>query len=140
MAGMKSVLLHLVVSVGLASLLAGCSGDGSTDREPRIDLAGTQRDFDRSQEILRDGLTDERRAVYDEAMRILYYRAADLRDSGVLPAEEVAALLQEQIHDRTAGEIVEEALHTFRDFCADTGISESECNRSIESAGLDGWE
>lgn len=119
-------------------LLVGCS-DPAEDGEPRIDLRGTQRAFDQSQERLRDALSDDRREIYDEAMRILYYRAADLRDSSVLAAEEVEALLREQIHDNTAGQIVEEALRTFREFCTDNELPESECTASIQSAGLDSW-
>lgn len=138
MAGMKSLLLYLLMSAGVLTL-AGCSGESGTDGEPRLDLEGTQGAFDRSQEAVRDSLTDERREIFDEAMRTLYFNASALRDSGTLPESEIEAYVMQQMHDRTAEQIVDEALRTFRDFCTDNELSDQECNSSIEAAGLDAW-
>ncbi|MEX1196270.1 MAG: hypothetical protein WEB57_00205 [Pseudohongiellaceae bacterium] len=59
-----------VITVLIAvALLGACSGDSTTEGEPQLDLAGTQGDFDRSQERVRDALTDQQRETFDEAMR-----------------------------------------------------------------------
>ena len=136
---MRSFLLHVVLSAGV--LLAGprCSGEPETEGEPRLDLEGTQEDFDRSQELVRESLTEERREIFDEAKRTLYVNASALRDSGTLPDSEIEAYVMQQIHDRTAGQIVDEALRTFRDFCTDNQLSDQQCNNSIEAAGLNDW-
>lgn len=138
MAGMRSLLLYLVMPA-LVLVGTGCSGESDRDGVPRLDLEGTQEDFDQSQEAVRESLTDERREIFDEAMRTLYFRASALRDAGTLSESDVEAFVKQQMHDHTAEQIVEEALRTFREFCTDNQISDEDCRTSIEAAGFDAW-
>lgn len=138
MSSMRSFLLYMAIPALLLAG-AGCTGESGTDGEPRLDLEGTQEDFDRSQEVVRESLTVEQREIFDEAMRILYFRASELRDSGTLPDSEVEAFVKQQMHDHTAEQIVEEALRTFREFCTDNQLSDEDCRTSMETAGLDAW-
>lgn len=139
MAIMKSFILHVVLSAGVLLAGAGCSGEPETDEEPRLDLEGTQGDFDRSQELVRDSLTEQRREIFDAAMRTLYARASTLRDEGTLSSSETQDYVMQQMHERTAEQIVDEALRTYREFCTDNQLSDQQCSDSIEAAGLNDW-